>query len=525
MQHGAALSAPNNDGDTPLHFASMWARPQAVQALLECGAAYGARNRRSRAPLEVAAAALAGSAPEEVHAAREAVRAAFYTSEPRLRTLVAHHPECQEHQPRNATDWECPARIDAIMERLTGGALFRAYELDVTTNFKRAPAAALRRVHTADYLKFVDGLSRELGAAGAPAAVPFTPMVQRDLMRKAEVKPHEFCDTSFSAGSLGAARRAAGAVVAAVDSVLAGRHRNAFCAVRPPGHHAGPDGLLEAAASCGFCIFNNVAVGALHALEAHGLARVAIVDTDVHHGNGTEEIVRAYCQPSKLLFYSIHLFDKEGGDGKSDESESYSYQFFPGSGSVDDTALNIINAPVQPLWRSRGGRSTKTRSAQAAAASAAAAAGRGSWREAIMARLLPTLRAFNPQLILMSSGFDAVEGDVGNARHARGKCAGTDLTPADYAWITERIQEVADMCCDGRLVSVLEGGYGRPHLDPPDDRRHSRVATASATAPAVAASFSSSATAALRELQSTDSPTTTDDEGGDKPMEVCLCFV
>ncbi|KAG5175590.1 histone deacetylase domain-containing protein [Tribonema minus] len=281
----------------------------------------------------------------------------------------------------------------------------------------------------------------------------------------------QFCDTSFSSGSLRAARRAAGAVTAAVDAVVSGRYRNAFCAVRPPGHHAGPNGLLEAAVSCGFCIFNNVAVGALHALETHGLEKVAIVDTDV---SAPQEIVRAYRQPSKLLFYSVHLFDKEH-EGKAEEGM---YEFFPGSGAGDDTALNIINVPVQPLWRAKGGRGGGGRG-RGGPPGVANGSGRAAFREAITARLLPALRAFNPQLILMSSGFDAVEGDVGNAKHARHSHAGCDLTPSDYAWITERVQEVADMCCEGRLVSVLEGGYGRPPLVPPEERRNSRSSNTS----------------------------------------------
>ncbi|CAN0236735.1 unnamed protein product, partial [Ectocarpus fasciculatus] len=128
----------------------------------------------------------------------------------------------------------------------------------------------------------------------------------------------------------------------AVDRVVAGKNRNAFCAVRPPGHHAGANGLIENSVSCGFCIFNNVAVGAMHALSHHHLERVAIVDIDVHHGNGTEEICRAYPDPNRLLFFSVHLYDR-----------GPMYEFFPGSGDQDDLQSNIINEPLDPLWKSK----------------------------------------------------------------------------------------------------------------------------------------------------------------------------
>jgi acetoin utilization deacetylase AcuC-like enzyme len=159
--------------------------------------------------------------------------------------------------------------------------------------------------------------------------MPFTPQVRKHMKPESSdnpaVKNVNTCDTSFSVGSLDAARRAAGAVMTAVDRVLRGRNRNAFCVVRPPGHHAGRKGLLADASSHGFCIFNSVAAGALHALESpeHRLSRVAIVDIDVHHGNGTEEIVRTFQSPERLLFFSIHLYDK-------DKDAPGGYEFYPG---------------------------------------------------------------------------------------------------------------------------------------------------------------------------------------------------
>ena len=298
-------------------------------------------------------------------------------------------------------------------------------------------------------------------------------------------------------------------------SVLVGRNRNAFCVVRPPGHHAGVSGLLEGGESCGFCIFNNVAAGALHAVSDDKLLcnKCAIVDIDVHHGNGTEEIVRKCNDPSKMFFFSIHLYDhdkKRGANGNQ-----FAFKFYPGTGSEDDLALNIINVPIMPLWKdpsSRAQLSTqpkthntrnklKTSGGQTGGGtcedeesdsgglarlpsdtgsdagsstgnhmsspisrlpSSAATSGRMAYRQAIQNRLLPALRAFNPDLILISAGFDAAKGDVGNARHERGReRMGLDLEPEDYAWTTRKILEIADICCQGRVVSVLEGGYGR----------------------------------------------------------------
>lgn len=300
-----------------------------------------------------------------------------------------------------------------------------------------------------------------------------------------------------------------------LHSVLVGRNRNAFCVVRPPGHHAGSNGLLDGGESCGFCIFNNVAAGAMYAISDDRLLcdRCAIVDIDVHHGNGTEEIVKKCHDPSKLFFFSVHLYDN---DRRKRGANDHVYKFYPGTGAEDDLPLNIINVPITPLWREGGpgpapapskmhntrqkqksrsqdpqddaadaassendkpretsrtatdnGSETGSTSAPGAAA-AGTSSGRLAYREAIQNRLLPSLRAFNPDLILISAGFDAARGDVGNARHERsGEKMGLDLEPEDYAWTTRKICEIADICCQGRVVTVLEGGYGRTPAAPP----------------------------------------------------------
>ncbi|PZQ47818.1 MAG: acetoin utilization protein [Rhodovulum sulfidophilum] len=209
-------------------------------------------------------------------------------------------------------------------------------------------------------------------------------------------------DTFLGPGSLAAARRGAGAVVRGVDMVLAGEARNAFCAIRPPGHHA------EKATAMGFCFFGNVAIGALHALEAHGLSRVGIIDFDVHHGNGTQDLL--WNEP-RVFFGS-----------------SQQMPLFPGTGHSDETGAfgQICNMPLP-----------------------AGASGQ-VFRAGMLAKILPALEAFQPELILISAGFDA---------HARDPLANLNLTEADFAWVTERLCDVADRCCGGRIVSTLEGGY------------------------------------------------------------------
>ena len=208
-------------------------------------------------------------------------------------------------------------------------------------------------------------------------------------------------DTVLSPASAEAALRAAGAAVAATDAVLQGTVRRAFCAVRPPGHHATADTAM------GFCLFNNIAVAAAHARDAHGLERIAIADFDVHHGNGTQAIFES--EP-RVLFLSSHQLP-----------------LYPDSGFADERGVgNIHDAPLPP-----GAGSTEFRAA---------------WHT----RLLPAIDAFRPQLLLISAGFDA---------HWRDPLAQLQLQAEDYAWITRELVAVADRHANGRVVSMLEGGY------------------------------------------------------------------
>lgn len=208
-------------------------------------------------------------------------------------------------------------------------------------------------------------------------------------------------DTHMSVGTLEAAYRAVGAVVKGVDMVLGGEVGNAFAAVRPPGHHA------ERETAMGFCFFGSVAVAAKHALEFHGLSRVAIVDFDVHHGNGTQDLVE---EDARILFVSSHQMP-----------------LYPGTGGAHETGVgNVLNVPL--------GDGT----------------GSAAFRKAYEAAVFPRLKAFKPDLLLISAGFDA---------HADDPLAGMMLEDSDFAWVTERLCDLADEMCCGRVVSSLEGGY------------------------------------------------------------------
>eukprot|EP00581_Thalassiosira_minuscula_P008429 CAMPEP_0183708754 /NCGR_PEP_ID=MMETSP0737-20130205/4965_1 /TAXON_ID=385413 /ORGANISM="Thalassiosira miniscula, Strain CCMP1093" /LENGTH=1387 /DNA_ID=CAMNT_0025936683 /DNA_START=253 /DNA_END=4416 /DNA_ORIENTATION=+ len=609
LSKSSPLDVQNDAGETALHWAMRVGDGSgaAVKILVENGARVNVFNRNFRRPLDVAAEGFEGlndegegviSSPTKNNStsvmkvdqrARRETRWNLMRHSSQCRTLVLHHQECLDHLAKSDHDWEVPDRIDNIMTTLKSRTIadescvpagddqetFQSYEITISNEFERATLELLSRIHSAEYLAFVNDLSKELerkrkqhlieesqrSELGGDdvviekpvTVVPFTPMVQRKIMKEAKTKDDGHSDTAFSAGSLKAARRAAGAVQHAVDCVLVGRNRNAFCIVRPPGHHAGINGLLSDAESCGFCLFNNVAAGAMHALSDEKnrprCERCAIVDIDAHHGNGTEEIVRKCHDSGRLLFFSVHLYDydKPPKKGKDSNGSGFQYKFYPGTGAEDDVAHNIINVPIAPLWRekevvksislaSNGGtptvepRQTRQRSKEEAArrvpslpdlskfgteetASASLlkpssgmssetasvtsessaqsskprtlppsssphypphylmGVGRLAYRRAIQHRLLPALRAFNPDLIILSTGFDAARGDVGNARHYIGgtEAMGLDLEPEDYAWTARKVCEVADICCDGRVVSVLEGGYGRtpPPVPPP----------------------------------------------------------
>jgi acetoin utilization deacetylase AcuC-like enzyme len=291
--------------------------------------------------------------------------------------LIFTHPSMLEHAPPRGHA-ERPERLRAVLEGIAR----------IEAERRQAPLAsrdALARVHALGYLDALEPAFAEAREA----------IVQLDP------------DTYLSSASREACYRAAGAVTAAVDAVLAGEDDIAFCAVRPPGHHAEPE------AAMGFCIFNNVAIGALHALDAHNLKRVAVVDFDVHHGNGTQTVAE---KDARVLFCSTH------------QSPLY-----PGTGAADEHGRdhNVVNAPLP------------------------AGAGSAAWRAAVETKILPALDAFAPELIFVSAGFDA---------HRADPLAGMALEDEDFAWAGQTLRQASLRHCKGKLVSTLEGGYDLPAL-------------------------------------------------------------
>ena len=286
-------------------------------------------------------------------------------------TAFITHRDCWRHD-MGAHHPECPERLGAIQDRLIASGL------DLYLSYHDAPLAEmahLLRVHPQSY---IDSLQASAPAHGIVHVDP---------------------DTAMSPGTWQAALRAAGAGVLATDIVMRGEAPNAFCAVRPPGHHA------ERAKAMGFCFFNNIAVATRHAVDHWGLKRVAIVDFDVHHGNGTEDIF--------------------AGDERVLMVGSFQHPFYPYCGT-ENPASNMCNVPLKAGTRGDGFRDVVT----------------NIW--------LPRLAAFAPELVLISAGFDA---------HYEDDMASLGLVESDYAWVTEQLKVQARASAGGRIVSILEGGY------------------------------------------------------------------
>jgi acetoin utilization deacetylase AcuC-like enzyme len=293
-----------------------------------------------------------------------------------MATVFLTHPDCVLHE-MGAGHPESPQRLRSVLAALESSGLARALDL------REAPAATreqLERVHERDH---VDLIFESAPASGYAYLDP---------------------DTSMNARSLSAALHAAGALVAATDAVMAGEAKRAFCAVRPPGHHATRERPM------GFCIFNNVAIGAAHALEAHGLERVAVLDFDVHHGNGTED---AFHDDPRVMLCS-----------------TFQHPYYPYSGA-DSGNEHIVNVPLPAMTDGAG------------------------FRAAVERFWLPALEAYRPQLVFVSAGFDA---------HRDDPLAYLKLDDEDYRWVTERLVEVAGRHAEGRVVSTLEGGYNTEAL-------------------------------------------------------------
>lgn len=285
-------------------------------------------------------------------------------------TAYITHPDCSRHV-MGSHHPECPDRLAAIQDRLIAAGLWDSL---LHLSPPLATPEQLVRVHNPDYLAALEAASPAQGIA------------------------HLDPDTAMCPHTLQAAYRAAGAVVLATDQVMSGAARNAFCAVRPPGHHA------ESGRAMGFCFFNNVAVGVAHAL-AQGLERVLVADFDVHHGNGTEEIFQA---DPRVLMVSI-----------------FQHPFYPYSGDLP-LGPNMLNVPLK-------------------------AGTRGDvFRQVVAERWLPAAEAFAPEMLFISAGFDA---------HREDDMASLALVEDDYAWVTRQLLALAERHAQGRVVSVLEGGY------------------------------------------------------------------
>jgi len=288
-----------------------------------------------------------------------------------MATLLVTHPDCVLHEISPGHP-ESPARIDAILDQLKKQDL---YDHCQHADAPIAERDILSLAHDGAHIENMYASSPDIGS------------VQLDA------------DTAMNPHSLTAALRGVGAGLLATDAVIEKRANNAFCLTRPPGHHAEQDKAM------GFCFFGNVAIAARHAIRQHGLERVAIVDFDVHHGNGTEDIVDG---DEKILFCS-----------------SFQHPLYPG-GYRPDVANQRVNVPLP----------TGCKGAE--------------FRQAITDTWLPALDAFQPELIIISAGFDA---------HAEDPLAGLLLTDPDYVWITRQLMDVASRHADGRIVSMLEGGY------------------------------------------------------------------
>ncbi|MDB5753584.1 MAG: Acetylspermidine deacetylase [Massilia sp.] len=291
-----------------------------------------------------------------------------------MTTLVFTHAACLKHDP-GPSHPESPQRLKAVLEVLEAPG-FEALE------WRDAPMGTRMQAMLVHDQEFVDAIADAAPDSGRVAL--------------------DGGDTVMSPGSWEAVMRCIGAACAGVDAVMAGEAENVFCATRPCGHHAEPDRAM------GFCIFNQAAIAAVHALQAHGLRRVAVADFDVHHGNGTQA---AFFARPELFFASSH------------QSPLY-----PGTGDRSERGVagNIVNVPLPP------------------------GCGSQLFRERIERDMLPALREFKPDFIIISAGFDA---------HRLDPLAGMNLEDDDYRWVTEKLMGIADEVCQGRIVSILEGGY------------------------------------------------------------------
>jgi len=316
------------------------------------------------------------------------------------KTAILYSDICLKHF---VPKWhlERPSRISQVMEGVK--TIFKHFpnNMDIVTDVKPVSRQILVQVHDDQYITKMESQK------------PSSDVPQHATQFSLDDRETQDCDTFMSYFSWEAALTAAGAVCKAVDLVHNGNYRNAFCVIRPPGHHCGVKGHTAEASSQGYCIINNIAVGAFHAVAAYNYKKIAVVDFDVHHGNGTEEILQ---NRENFMFVSIHVGE-----------------IYPGTGGLDvSRAPNVVNVSLPPGTASH------------------------EFRKAFDSQVIPALENYEPEILLLSSGFDGHKRDPTDD--------GLRLEEADYSYITERLQYVAEKYCNSKIVSVLEGGYHLPSL-------------------------------------------------------------
>jgi len=465
-----------------------------------------------------------GCGSSVISAESSSLRSFFTNLQPPAHPLpVLYHQDFRRHITQLTGTFEVhqegPERVHSIFVKLMEEAVKGKFVemLMYDNDIPLATKEDLMQVHTKGYVDFLINLCARyeafVGGTYDDEVMRFSPIVVSRLASEEEkgsyfaAERHLTSATRFSNGSYAAAMRAAGSVKRAVDIVMGTEspQKRAFCLVRPPGHHAGPEGYDPVAGGCGFCIINNVMVGAAHARAIKPNCRVAIVDIDVHHGNGTQMIIERTYKGEPVLYCSLHLLDKTPGDPDQD--------FFPGTGEEQDDE-QFLNVPITPLWKKNsefpdksvipirpvpvpsstppiipavasfscpqsdlgskrkspgkpGASSKKPRVSNSDSPAfnwkplprpvpqSGGNSGRVAWRRAMEQRVIPKLQSFKADILFISAGFDGAFEDEGCSQDGM---SGLDLTDADFAWATKLM---AGSGGAKTVVSVLEGGYGR----------------------------------------------------------------
>lgn len=426
--NGSPAQTCTTHGDTLLHIACRFGSLDCIKGLIEIGGPQLllVPNSDLDTPFDVVTSE---------H--RAAVRMLIFDAAPQFQSLVLYHADylLAPESLHASLKQESAERITAVLHEIE---MCKESGLLLVNKFARCTKDQVLQAHDEDYVRFIYELDTGLKAhqqqdesvtAATTAPFPLTPRVQRAVLKQPYhcIKADDMCKTAFSSTSLAAALRAAGAVIQAVDLVVKESCRNVLCAVRPLGHQAGSRGLVvedsnQTSPSCGFSIFNSVVIGCMHALRITSylkpVHRVAIIDFDAQPNSGTQDILLKKYQitpalADQIFYFAIHCSNASPAPASIWKKNIYNV-------SVDKTPAMM----------------------------------RASFRQQVEEKLLPLVRTFRPDLIMLSAGFGALEGDLEAP-------ASNGLQVADYEYITHQIMRVANLCCQGRLVSVLEGGYGK----------------------------------------------------------------